>query len=242
MPPISHNGPTVSHPRQQNSETTEGLTQTRAEHIFVDDSQWQSSREISAIAGIRGRILQMPSSSGSHNLDSRFEKQRALMVRNHLESRGKSDPRVLAAMARVPIGYGQTISQPYTVAMMCESLQLTGNENVLEVGTGSDYAACVLSHLAQQIHTIERISELARFAQARLSKLGICNVQVHVGDGSPGLPEAAPFDAIVMVSIVVITLSKRKLQEAQGRWLKLISGAAILLLGIVLLLRPEWLY
>ncbi len=142
----------------------------------------------------------------------------------------------------LPIGYGQTISQPYTVAMMCESLQLTGNENVLEVGTGSGYAACVLSHLAQQIHTIERIPELARFAQARLSKLGICNVQVHVGDGSPGLPEAAPFDAIVMVSIVVITLSKRKLQEAQGRWLKLISGAAILLLGIVMLLRPEWLY
>ena len=142
------------------------------------------------------------------------------MVRNQLEFRGISDPRVLAAMASVPreefvpddvkdeayrdgplpIGYGQTISQPYTVAMMCESLQLTGNENLLEVGTGSGYAACVLSHLAQQVHTIERIPELARFAEAHIQKLGISNVQVHVGDGSLGLPEAAPFDAIVVTA------------------------------------------
>ena len=162
----------------------------------------------------------MPSFADSHNPDSHFAKQRASMVRNHLESRGVSDLRVLAAMASVPreefvpddekdeayrdgplpIGYGQTISQPYTVAMMCEALRLTGNENVLEVGTGSGYAACVLSHLAQQVHTIERIPELARFAEARIQKLGIRNVQVHVGDGSLGLSEAAPFDAIVVTA------------------------------------------
>ena len=162
----------------------------------------------------------MPSSPASHDRDSGFEKQRAFMLTNHLQSRGISDPRVLAAMATVPreefvpvdekaeayrdgplpIGHGQTISQPYTVAMMCEALQLTGNENVLEVGTGSGYAACVLSHLAQQVHTIERIPELARLAEARLQHLGIRNVQVHVGDGSLGLPKAAPFDAIVVTA------------------------------------------
>lgn len=162
----------------------------------------------------------MPSPAASHDRDSGFEKQRASMLTNHLKSRGISDPRVLAAMATVPreefvpddekaeayrdgplpIGHGQTISQPYTVAMMCEALQLTGNENVLEVGTGSGYAACVLSHLAQQVHTIERIPELARLAEARLQHLGIRNVQVHVGDGSLGLPEAAPFDAIVVTA------------------------------------------
>lgn len=146
-----------------------------------------------------------------------FDQQRAAMVLNQLESRGISDPRVLAAMARVPreafvpnesrddayqdgplpIGYGQTISQPYTVAMMCEALQLAGHEMVLEIGTGSGYAACVLSRLAQEIHTVERIPELARTAEARLQALGIRNVYVHVGDGSLGLPEDGPFDGII---------------------------------------------
>ena len=162
----------------------------------------------------------MPSSAASNDLDLHFEKQRALMVTRHLESRGISDPRMLAAMGRVPreefvpaevkeeayrdgplpIGHGQTISQPYTVAVMCEALQLKGNENVLEVGTGSGYAASVLSHLARQVHTIERIPELARLAEACLKKLGIRNVRVHVGDGSLGLSEAAPFDAIVVTA------------------------------------------
>lgn len=149
-----------------------------------------------------------------------FQKQRGLMVKHHLESRGISDTRVLAAMANVPreqfvpddvrdeayrdgplpIGFGQTISQPYTVAMMCEALQLTGTENVLEVGTGSGYATCVLSYLARFVHTIERIPELAQLAVEHLRKLGVSNVQVHVGDGSLGLPEAAPFDAIVVTA------------------------------------------
>ena len=162
----------------------------------------------------------MASAAASDHLDLGFERQRSLMVATHLESRGISDPRVLAAMTRVPrqefvpndvrdeayrdgplpIGYGQTISQPYTVAMMCEALLLTGNENVLEVGTGSGYAACVLSYLARQVHTIERIPDLALFAEARIQKLGIKNVRVHIGDGSRGLPEAAPFDAIVVTA------------------------------------------
>lgn len=162
----------------------------------------------------------MPSPAATHDPDPYYAKQRAMMVSRHLESRGISDPRVLAAMRRVPreefvpadekmeayrdgplpIGHEQTISQPYTVAMMCEALQLNGDENVLEVGTGSGYAACVLSHLARQVHTIERIPELARLAEARLQQLGIRNVQVHVGDGSLGLPAAAPFEAIVVTA------------------------------------------
>lgn len=146
-----------------------------------------------------------------------FRKQRAAMVKHHLESRGIADSRVLAAMATVrreefvpealrddayrdgplSIGHSQTISQPYTVAMMCEALQLTGSEKVLEIGTGSGYAACVLSHLAREVHTIERIPELAASAGHRLRESGIRNVHVHLGDGSLGLPSEAPFDAIV---------------------------------------------
>lgn len=150
----------------------------------------------------------------------RFYRQRLRMVARHLESRGIADPRVLAAMSSVPreefvppksrdeayhdgpipIGRGQTISQPYTVAMMCQALQLTGDEKVLEIGTGSGYAACVLSHLAREIHTIERIPELASLAAERIKRLEYHNVQVHTGDGSLGLAEEAPFDAIVVTA------------------------------------------
>lgn len=149
-----------------------------------------------------------------------FSKQRAWMVTRQIEARGIKDPRVLAAMREVPrelfipesrrdeayddgplpIGHCQTISQPYTVAMMCEALQLIGTEKVLEIGTGSGYAACILSKLARQVHTIERIPELARNAEARIRDLAITNVRVHVGDGSLGLPDAAPFDAIVVTA------------------------------------------
>ncbi|HQX50227.1 MAG TPA: protein-L-isoaspartate(D-aspartate) O-methyltransferase, partial [Planctomycetaceae bacterium] len=149
-----------------------------------------------------------------------FSKQRAWMVTRQIEARGIKDPRVLAAMREVPrelfipescrdeayddgplpIGHGQTISQPFTVAMMCEALQLIGTEKVLEIGTGSGYAACILSNLARQVHTIERIPELARSAEARIRDLAITNVRVHVGDGSLGLPDEAPFDAIVVTA------------------------------------------
>ena len=162
--------------------------------------------------------MNAPPSSVQESPD--FSKQRALMVARQLESRGVNDLRVLAAMGEIPreffipeelrddayydgplsIGHGQTISQPYTVAMMCEALELGGSEKVLEIGTGSGYAACVLSKLARQVHTIERIPELARCASARIRDLGIMNVQVHVGDGSLGLPEEAPFDAIVVTA------------------------------------------
>lgn len=164
----------------------------------------------------------MVSSGGSSRLTEveDFDRQRAVMVMKQLESRGITDDRVLAAMAEIPreqfipptsrndaycdgplpIGHAQTISQPYTVAMMCEALALAGNEKVLEIGTGSGYAACVLGCLAREVHTVERIPELACTAAARFETLGISNVRVHTGDGSLGFPEEAPFDAIVVTA------------------------------------------
>lgn len=142
------------------------------------------------------------------------------MVQHQLRSRGIADERVLQAMETVPreefipesergdayddcplpIGFGQTISQPYTVAFQCEALQLQGNERVLEIGTGSGYAAAVLSHLAKEIYTVERILGLAERARSTLSRLGYANVEVFGADGTLGLPAHAPFDAIVVTA------------------------------------------
>ena len=142
------------------------------------------------------------------------------MVDAQLRGRDVVDERVLAAMERVPrelfvpeklrarayddaalpIGGGQTISQPYMVARICEALALTGTERVLDVGTGSGYQAAVLAELAAEVDTIERIPELAERARASLEAAGYGRVSVHVGDGSRGLPERAPFDAIAVAA------------------------------------------
>jgi protein-L-isoaspartate(D-aspartate) O-methyltransferase len=149
-----------------------------------------------------------------------FEAERRSMVENQIILRGVQNERVLEAMRSVPrhcfisaeyqhlaytdgplpIGYGQTISQPYIVALMTELLELKGNEKVLEVGTGSGYQAAILAHLAREVHTIERHENLARFASRILEDLGLSNVHVHVGDGSLGLPGFAPFAAIVVTA------------------------------------------
>ncbi|MCK6591644.1 MAG: protein-L-isoaspartate(D-aspartate) O-methyltransferase [Polyangiaceae bacterium] len=97
----------------------------------------------------------------------------------------------------LPIGYGQTISQPAVVAMMTEALDLTGNERVLEIGTGSGYQAAILSHLAREVFTIERVAPLGDAARELLAQLGYKNVHVRVGDGYQGWPEKAPFDRII---------------------------------------------
>jgi len=143
-----------------------------------------------------------------------------LMVEEQLRARGVADERVLEAMARVPrelfvlpelrtrayedaalpIGHGQTISQPYMVARICEELALRGSERVLDVGTGSGYQAAVLAQLAGDVHTIERIPELAEQARTNLAAAGTENVTVHVGDGTLGLPERAPFQAIAVAA------------------------------------------
>jgi protein-L-isoaspartate(D-aspartate) O-methyltransferase len=146
--------------------------------------------------------------------------QRRLMVERQLRGRDVVDERVLAAMERVPrelfvpdelrgrayddaalpIGGGQTISQPYMVARICEALALTGRERVLDVGAGSGYQAAVLAELANEVDTIERIPELAELARANLAAAGYERVRVHVGDGTRGLPERAPFDAIAVAA------------------------------------------
>jgi protein-L-isoaspartate(D-aspartate) O-methyltransferase len=142
------------------------------------------------------------------------------MVDRQLRRRDIVDERVLAAMERgprecfvpvdlrsrayddaaLPIGGGQTISQPYMVAAICSALALTGDEHVLDVGTGSGYQAAVLAELAEEVDTIERIPELAEQARCNLESAGYGRVRVHVGDGSRGLPDAAPFDAIAVAA------------------------------------------
>ena len=146
--------------------------------------------------------------------------ERYAMVRTQLEQRGIYDKRVLDAMVSVPrhlfvssetqaqayqdralpISEGQTISQPFIVALMAQALVLTGDERVLEVGTGSGYAAAVLSRLAAEVYTVERWPSLAESAKRRLQELGYTNVQVSIGDGSAGLPEYAPFDGITVAA------------------------------------------
>jgi protein-L-isoaspartate(D-aspartate) O-methyltransferase len=146
--------------------------------------------------------------------------QREQMVLRQLAERGIQDIRVLEAMGEVPrerfvtgdvrhlayedcalpIAEGQTISQPYMVAAMCEALRLRGPETVLEIGTGSGYAAAVLSRLARRVVTIERHPALAERAAALLRDLGYTNVEVYLGDGSRGWPVAAPYDAITVAA------------------------------------------
>jgi protein-L-isoaspartate(D-aspartate) O-methyltransferase len=158
------------------------------------------------------------------------------MVAEQLRGRGIVDERVLAAMERVPrelfvpidqrrkahadaalpIGHDQTISQPYMVARICEILALTGRERVLDVGTGSGYQAAVLDELAGEVHTIERIPELAELARSNLAEAGYPHVKVHVGDGSVGLPGEAPFDAIA-VAAAAPALPQRLYQQLTER-------------------------
>ena len=145
---------------------------------------------------------------------------RERMLRRHLAGRGIHDAAPLAAMSEVPrerfvpavevasayedsalpIGCGQTISQPYIVALMVQALELSGTERVLEVGTGSGYAAAVLSRCCAEVYTIERHATLARRAGEALAELGYSNVHVRPGDGTLGWEEHAPFDAVVVAA------------------------------------------
>ena len=174
------------------------------------------------------------------------------MVQRQLRERDIEDERVLAAMERVPrelfvpphvrdrayddaalpIGDGQTISQPYMVARICEALALRGHEHVLDVGTGSGYQAAVLAELANEVDTIERIPELAEQARGNLAAAGYEQVRVHVGDGTLGFPDQAPFAAIAVAAAapemppalyeqleprgrLVIPVGKRRVQQLE---------------------------
>jgi protein-L-isoaspartate(D-aspartate) O-methyltransferase len=147
-----------------------------------------------------------------------FAALRARMVERQLRRRGIGDERVLAAMGEVPreafvpprlrhrayadsalpIEQRQTISQPWIVAAICQALELRGSERVLEVGTGSGYSACVLSLLAAEVISIERHQSLALLARETLASLAATNVELAIGDGSRGVPERAPFEAIAV--------------------------------------------
>jgi len=173
-----------------------------------------------------------------------YEEQRHLMVEQQLRARGIKDERVLAAMESVerhlfvdkslidrayddcalPIGEGQTISQPYMVALMTELLELKGDEKVLEIGTGSGYQAAILSLLASEVFTIERIRSLALKAQELFKKLGYTNIQVIIGDGTLGLPEHSPFDGII------VTAAAPKTPEIYIQQLK-INGRLVIPVG-----------
>jgi protein-L-isoaspartate(D-aspartate) O-methyltransferase len=149
-----------------------------------------------------------------------YTRARDRMVSEQIEARGVRDPLTLKALRRVPrhrfvpaesaaeayedhplpIGHGQTISQPYVVAFMTEALGLKGGETVLEIGTGSGYQAAVLSCIVSKVYSVEILEPLAREAALRLSRLGFENVHVRAGDGYQGWPEAAPFDAVLVTA------------------------------------------
>ena len=164
--------------------------------------------------------LVSPLATPMHAQEDPTAERRRRMVDTQIRARGISDPRVLAAMASVPrhqfvpdtvraqayddyplpIGAQQTISQPYIVALMTSLLELSGDEKVLEIGTGSGYQAAVLAELAREVYTIETLEPLSATAQRALGLLGYRNIQFRVGDGWAGWPEAAPFDEIIVTA------------------------------------------
>jgi protein-L-isoaspartate(D-aspartate) O-methyltransferase len=149
-----------------------------------------------------------------------YEGARQRMVQQQIRARGIRDPNVLAALSKVPrhlfvpplyrsmayndgplpIGEGQTISQPYIVAFMTEAVRLKKTDRVLEVGTGSGYQAAVLAEIVQQVYSIEIVPTLGNEARERLQRMGYRNVSVRIGDGYQGWPEEAPFDAIIVTA------------------------------------------
>ena len=161
-----------------------------------------------------------PHGESEGDRETTFAARREKMVEYQMAARGIADERILSAVREVPrhafvpenlqesayddmplpIGFGQTISQPYTVAFMCEALRLSGGERVLEIGTGSGYAAAVLSRLCREVFTVERIPELSERAARCLAELGYTNVHVRTSNGTLGLPHEAPFDAIAVTA------------------------------------------
>jgi protein-L-isoaspartate(D-aspartate) O-methyltransferase len=184
----------------------------------------------------RAKPSKNPRSADSDTSPAAHEAARRAMIETQLRRRGISETAVLAAMGAVPrhefvgpdfrhrayedaplpIGKGQTISQPYIVAAMTVALHLRGDERVLEIGTGCGYQAAVLASLAREVFTIEYRSELATSAAERLARLGYANVHVHCGDGTLGLPEFALFDAILVAAAAPAVPAPLLAQLAEG--------------------------
>jgi len=182
-----------------------------------------------------------------------YELERAEMVRVQIAERGVRDPRVLAAMTEVPrhcfvpaalrhsayddgplpLGRGQTISQPYIVAAMTELLELEPEDRVLDIGTGSGYQAAVLAEIVGEVYSIEIVPSLADEAADRLASLGYDNVTVRVGDGYRGWPEKAPFDGIVVAAAADEVPPPLKAQLANGGRLVIPVGALVQELRVV---------
>lgn len=182
------------------SERTRKAASESIDRLAADEGGWSAAFMVKAIA--------TP------------ELERARMVEHHLRRRGIYDPLVLRAFAQVPreefvppelrehayadcplpIGSGQTISQPFVVAMTVQAIELQGHERVLEIGTGSGYAAAILGAMVREVETIERIEVLARTATERLARLRFANVRVHHGDGTLGWPAGAPYEAICVAA------------------------------------------
>jgi len=181
-----------------------------------------------------------------------FLKERSEMVELQIKRRGINNDRVLQAFRSVPrhlfvpeeyqtnayadhplpIGNGQTISQPYIVALMTSNLKLTGNEKVLEIGTGSGYQTAILANLAKEVHSVERISQLSDLAKENLRVLEMDNIYLHVGDGSLGWPDVAPYDRILITAaapeIPEIVLEQLKVNgrivcPVGGRWRQMLE-------------------
>jgi protein-L-isoaspartate(D-aspartate) O-methyltransferase len=168
----------------------------------------------------RARLALQKSAEPVSAASDEYRQARERFVHDEIQGRGIHDPRVLAAMRKVPrhlfvppdqqksayvdsplfIGYRQTITEPYLVAFMTEALELKPTDRVLEIGTGSGYQAAVLAELVQEVYTIEIVEPLAKSAEERLQRLGYSNVHVRAGDGYRGWPEAAPFDAIILTA------------------------------------------
>jgi len=191
--------------------------------VIITDTVYQISFRNALLCAFALVVLVGSRNSSCRNVGSEEEKLRTArlqMVDQQLRQRGIRDQRVLQAMAEIPrhlfvpaawrssayddrplpIGEEQTISQPYIVALMSESLLLSGEETVLEIGTGSGYQAAVLSRLARRVYSIEILPNLAETARERLANLGYDNVTVIVGDGNYGWEPGAPFDAIIVTA------------------------------------------
>src|SRR5687767_3180134 len=171
-------------------------------------------------AGCRSEPARSAAANSTTAVADSFAARRQAMVERQIEARDIKSPTVLAAMRKVPrhrfvrpggeslayedhplqIGSGQTISQPYIVAYMTEAAEISPNDKVLEIGTGSGYQAAVLGEIARQVYTIEIIPELAKRAHNTLAELGYTNVRAKIGDGYLGWPEHAPFDAILVTA------------------------------------------